>query len=209
MDMVQVLNISFRLLQVWLHLFKLVFLLFVFCAYLNANKIIDLNKDELAILEQKGEVLSVDEVTQKGFIVFYVNENIDSVFNKLIDFNSYPKHIDDVDKVVIYYQDAHTIKSHIFVATFFISFSNWVVHNINKKTHTITWHLDDDYSESNYFKTMDGIWRLSKINQNKTMVYYSTNLEFKAYIPDFIKDILSKHGLSKATLWLRKSYKNK
>ena len=207
--MVQVLNISFRPLQVWLYLFKLVFLLFVFCAYLNANKIIDLNKDELAILEQKGEVLSVDEVTQKGFIVFYVNENIDSVFNKLIDFNSYPKYIDDIDKVVIYYQDKNTIKSHIFVDTFFISFSNWVVHNINKKKHIIKWHLDNTYKDINYFKKMNGFWSLKKINNNKTMVFYSNDLEFKSYIPDFIKNILAKQGLYKATLWIRNIDKSK
>jgi len=163
-----------------------------------------LNKDEIVTLKQKGEVLSVDEVSKKGFIVFYIDENIDVIFNRLIDFDSYPKHIDDIDKVVVYYQDKHTIKAHIFVDTFFISFSNYVVHNINKKKHIIKWHLDNDYKDMNYFKKMDGIWRLSKINQNKTMAYYSTDLEFKAYIPDFIKNILSKQGLYKATLWIRK-----
>jgi len=202
--MVRVLFINFNL-----RIYKIYFLALIVSCNLCAYDMIALNKDEIATLEKNGEVLSVDKISKKGFIVFYIDENIDVIFNQLINFSSYPKYIDDIDKVVVYYQDKNTIKAHIFVDTFFISFSNWVVHNINKKKHIIKWHLDNTYKDINYFKKMNGFWSLKKINNNKTMVFYSNDLEFKSYIPDFIKNILAKQGLYKATLWIRNIDKSK
>jgi ribosome-associated toxin RatA of RatAB toxin-antitoxin module len=182
---------------------KIIIVLIISC-YVNlyANNF-TLNQEELKILKQNGEIIKIDDVSQTGFIVFDVAKNIDKVFISIANLTSYSIKIDDVSKVLIYNEFANIIKAQIFIDSFFISFSNYVIHFVNKKNYKISWHLDDKYKNDNYFAKMNGYWKLKKINDNQTRVFYSNDLEFKSFMPSFLKDILANKGLDKSTSWLR------
>jgi ribosome-associated toxin RatA of RatAB toxin-antitoxin module len=179
----------------------IIFLSLVFNNLFAKN--ITLNKDDLAELKNNSYVIKRDLENKTGFISFDVEKNITAIMNEIVNLEKYPNKIDDVSQVNIYSQTPYTIKAEIFIDNFFISFSNNVIHYIDYDSFFIKWNLDEDYNKQNYFKAMNGYWKLKKIDSNTTRIFYSNNLEFKSWIPSFIEDYLFEKGLFESTYWLK------
>jgi len=145
--------------------------------------------------------LSLDDKNKTGLIVFDINRDIDLVMKDILNLEAYPQNIEDVKKLTIYESSRNKIKAQIHISTFFIDFDNNVIHDIDKKNYTITWHLDG--SKKNYFLVMQGSWKLKKIKEG-TRVYYKNHLEFKTWVPGFFESYLLKKGILKSTQWLDK-----
>ena len=178
-------------------------LLIVACTFFISSTLFasSLTDNELALLKQQPYVLKLSPNNNTGTIVFDVNEDIDRVFNKIIDFKRYPNLIDEIEKVDVYQTQANIVKVNFYVSEFFISFNNHVIHQINPQNHSVTWTLDPN--KKNYFKQMNGAWHLQRVN-NKTRVFYSNQLVFDGWAPSFLKNYLFESGLVDSTKWLRK-----
>lgn len=146
------------------------------------------------------DIITLDEASGTGKIVFNVDKNIEKVMQEILDLESYPKKIEDVEKVEIYFTSTTQVNAKVYISSFFIDFHNSVVHEIDRKNHIVKWHLDKD--EENYFKKMQGFWALKDIN-NTTQVTYQNQLKFKGWIPSFFKTYLLEKGLNKSTMWIR------
>jgi ribosome-associated toxin RatA of RatAB toxin-antitoxin module len=166
---------------------------------------ISLNTQELDELKKNSYIIKRDIKTNTGFISFDVDKNINQVFKEITNLNSYSDKIDDVSKVNIYNQTETRLKATIYIDNFFIRFSNSVVHNIDKINFTVRWHLDEKYKDENYFEQMNGYWKLKQIDENTTRIFYSNNLVFKSWIPQFIKEYLFQKGLFSSTYWLKQN----
>lgn len=159
-----------------------------------------LTNEQLDQLNKDGYILQRDSKNNNGMIIFDVDKDIDKVMDSILDLNSYPENIDDVGKVEIYSNSLNEVKAKIFIDTFFIDFHNYVIHDIDREKYSVKWHLDNKYK--NYFAKMQGYWKLKKIG-NKTRVFYFNDLEFKSWVPSFLKSYLFKKGLFKSTQWLK------
>ncbi len=174
----------------------------VLAVFASADKT-TLNKAELKELKEEGYVIKRDKKTKKGFISFDINRTIDDVFKDIKNLKSYPKKIEDVSRVEVYDERDNIVKARIFIDTFFVSFKNSVLHYIDDNKRHISWELDGDFNDTNYFAKMDGYWSLKKLDENNTRVFYANDLEFKGWVPSFLEGYLFDKGLKQSTFWLK------
>ena len=147
------------------------------------------------------EMITVDKESGTGTITFTVDKNIDKVMQEILNLQDYPQKIEDVEKVDIYFSSQNKYNATIYISSFFIDFQNSVTHEIDRYNHTVKWHLDE--TKENYFKEMNGFWKLEKIDDNITQVRYQNQLKFKGWIPSFLENYLLEKGLRKSTRWLK------
>jgi ribosome-associated toxin RatA of RatAB toxin-antitoxin module len=159
----------------------------------------ELTNKQLHEIDSSGYTMIRDLADKSGTIVFDVDEDEESVMQKILNFDEYPKNIADVAKIKIYFYQENLIKAHIFIETFFINFDNYVIHDIDLKQHKISWYLDS--TKENYFAKMQGYWKLKKVGK-KTRIFYHNKLAFKSWIPSFIESYLFEKGLFKSTQWI-------
>jgi len=176
-------------------------LIFVFCITLFSESF-ELSQKNLEILEVKGYLMFRDIEHKSGTIVFDVNKPIDSLMYKIIDLDTYPQKIEDVEKVEIYSYSEDVVKAQIFIDTFFIGFNNYVIHDIDENNYMVKWKLDD--TKENYFANMQGYWKLIELDEMNTRVFYHNQLTFKNWIPEFIEAYLFEEALLTSTQWIKK-----
>jgi ribosome-associated toxin RatA of RatAB toxin-antitoxin module len=153
-------------------------------------------------IDDIGYYLTKNEADKSGLIIFDLNADINTVMNYIVDFEAYPKYINDIKKVSIYHQSKHHIDATFYVSTFFIDFQNHVSHRINKQKYSVYWQLDK--SKKSYLSKMEGYWKLKTLG-NKTRVYYYNQLTFDLWIPSFVESYLFEQGLFASTEWLKKA----
>jgi len=153
---------------------------------------------ESFIIEKKITGKDNQNITAK--VTMSLDQNIDDIFKKILDFKKYEKIMDEVNGVDIYFMSKETINIKMTVNIFFIDISNHFTHQINHKDYIIKWTLDN--TKDNILEYTNGSWILKKISENKTIVIYQNEIETPRYIPLFLTEYLFSDGVINASTWL-------
>lgn len=151
-------------------------------------------------VEKKVNIEKDNEVSAK--VTLYLDQNIDKVFHKILNYKKYPKYINDVSKVDIYLNSRNIIKIKLIATIFFIDISNHFIHYIDRENYTIKWHLDKN--KDNLLNYSQGTWSLLKTSTNKTIVTYKNKLGLPSSIPTFLSSYIGHKGIINASTWLLK-----
>jgi ribosome-associated toxin RatA of RatAB toxin-antitoxin module len=136
--------------------------------------------------------------------IMYLDQNIDSIFKKIVDFSNYDKTIEVIDKSEVYYNKNNIVKLkmtsnilHVYDAI------NHFIHKVDKDKYQISWKLDKN--KDNILKYSKGGWKLEKLSPNRTKVTYDNSIKAPSFMPLFISKYIIGKGVEDSTLWLMKN----
>ncbi len=120
---------------------------------------------------------------------------MEKLLEAILDFNAYPRFAGGVKKCSIAKQDNNqtTVLMEIELMKR-IDYSIEVHKEVTENKARVWWHL----KEGDFFQKNDGLWELTKINENSTQILYRLDLEFSVGVPSFIIKGLIKTSLPKA-----------
>jgi ribosome-associated toxin RatA of RatAB toxin-antitoxin module len=107
---------------------------------------------------------------------------IDEVYATITDFEHYPKHFPDIEKVKVH---SHT-KGRAKV-TFEVNFMKRISYTLDFKLappHSITWSL----VEGDFLKSNDGSWTLARLDERLTDATMKTTVGFSMWVPKMIAE---------------------
>lgn len=120
---------------------------------------------------------------------------MEKILEAILDFDAYPRFAGGVKKCSIVKQDQnHTTVLMEIELMKRIDYSIEVHKEISDSKARVWWHL----KEGDFFQKNDGLWELTKINDNSTQILYRLDLEFSVGVPSFIIKGLIKTSLPKA-----------
>ncbi len=136
----------------------------------------------------------------------YIDENIDYIFDLILDYPNYKQQIDSVDEIEVYYRSSNAIKFKITTnAFYFIKIENYFIHKIDRPNYSIAWKLDKE-KESTVSKSA-GDWKLKRLSDSRTKVNYTHVLKVPEFIPTILGNYLAEKALDETILWLIDSSK--
>lgn len=115
--------------------------------------------------------------------------SIETIFNVLKDFRSYPEYVEGVDNIEILEETKTHIKAEYSINM--VKKFKYVINVTLEAPHSISWKLES----GDLFKKNDGRWNLKKISENQTEVTYGLDVEFKMLAPKMIVNKLVKSNL--------------
>ncbi len=130
--------------------------------------------------------------------------SFEKLWNVITDYEKYPNFVEGVKSVKILSPKLlHDVK-----ATEYKDPSKRIEYNVSllgKEIRYILDHIEDKKTgqmswsliESNFFKSNEGSWKLSKLAENKLEVTYSLSLDFNIYVPGLVLNQLVKSSLPK------------
>lgn len=135
--------------------------------------------------------------------IMYLDQNINTIFKRIVDFPNYHKTIDVIDKSEVYYQNNNTIKLKMTANILYMFDAvNHFSHQVNGDNHQITWTLDD--KKDNVLEYAKGGWKLEKLSNKMTKVTYNNSIKTPSFMPLIISNYIIGKGVEDSTLWLMK-----
>lgn len=124
-----------------------------------------------------------------------VSVPMEKILEAILDFEAYPRFAGGVKKCSILKQDNnHTTVLMEIELMKRIDYSIEVHKEVSENKARVWWHL----KEGDFFQKNDGLWELTKINENSTQILYRLDLDFSLGVPSFIIKGLIKTSLPKA-----------
>ena len=126
-----------------------------------------------------------DAGINRGVAVQRVHAPAETVWKCLLDFDAYPRMVDDVceARVIETSEDGHESKVAITVGVSFVSLTT-CLHHVHSPEHgQLTWQLDETRPSS--FVSNEGFWlvRPDESDPRSCIVYYSIAVELKGWVP--------------------------
>ena len=124
-----------------------------------------------------------------------VKAPIKSLFDTILDFENYPRYVGGVKKASIVSKSPDGL-----VVAMTTELMKRIEYTINAQSEygenkaKIWWKL----SEGDFFQKNNGLWELTKVDEQNTQVLYKLDLEFSVSVPSFILKGLIKTSLPKA-----------
>lgn len=117
------------------------------------------------------------------------------ILEAILDFEAYPKFAGGVKKSTILKKDSQqTVVQMEIELMKRIEYSIEVHQEVSEQKARVWWHLKD----GDFFQKNDGLWELTKVDENSTQVLYRLDLDFSVSVPSFILKGLIKTSLPKA-----------
>jgi ribosome-associated toxin RatA of RatAB toxin-antitoxin module len=104
----------------------------------------------------------------------------EKIYQVLTDFESYPKFVEGVDDLVVLEKSEQYVKARYSLNM--IKKFQYVLEIRLEAPHQVSW----TFLEGSLFKKNDGSWKLTPLEDNKTQVDYSLDVEFKLFAPKTI-----------------------
>jgi len=114
---------------------------------------------------------------------------IESVYEAIIDFESYPDFVDGVEEIKILKKTKKKLKVQYTVNM--IKVATYVIEVTLDEPNGISWKL----VSGDFFKKNSGYWALEEISAKKTEVTYGLDVEFKIFAPKMVVNKLVKTSL--------------
>jgi ribosome-associated toxin RatA of RatAB toxin-antitoxin module len=126
------------------------------------------------------------------------------VWGRILDFERYPKMVDNVKACSVYARKGEHIKTRFVIGTFAISIEYFIDHVVNQEQGWMTWTLD--YTKESELHDSVGFWFVEKHPEKAgwTRLYYSVDLAVSGWVPGFVEDMLREEGLTRATSWVKR-----
>lgn len=115
-----------------------------------------------------------------------------SVYQAIIDFESYPKFLPEVVEAKVQPNATSTVARVVFEIEVMKRFRYMLQFNMTPQSE-VAWKL----VESNFFKTNEGVWRLSEAGPNLTQVKYELTVDFGFLVPGWATKKLTETSLPK------------
>jgi carbon monoxide dehydrogenase subunit G len=132
-----------------------------------------------------------------------VNALPDVVWSALLDFQSYPRMVDDVQSVDVYHQDGAETKVAVRVGYGIVGLTTCLHHVYEETLGQLTWSLDRQQPSS--FKSNDGFWIVRAAEaEGVSRVYYSIAVELDAWVPSWVNGFVASQGIPRAVAWVKK-----
>jgi len=182
------------------------------------NPSITLDPSALQVLAdgKQYENLKQNGRTVEAVVVQDVHAVPRSVWDILLDFNSYSTRIPAVQTSKNYFLEERTKQQHtrkkqlqqlmytqMKIKILLFNFNIFVRHEIFEDSMKLTWTLDT--ANKSDLQNLDGMWHVTPhpTNSNWSRVYYSVTVSFCDWVPTIILQLLKKPCLRMATSWIK------
>ncbi len=120
---------------------------------------------------------------------------MNKILEAILDFDAYPRFAGGVKNTkILKKDDSSTVVQMEVELMKKINYSIEVHKEISDNKARVWWHL----KEGDFFQKNDGLWELTKLDDQSTQVLYRLDVEFSVSVPSFILKGLIKTSLPKA-----------
>jgi hypothetical protein len=173
-----------------------------------------LDKSAVKILESgkpyQTQIKGADATSGRGMVVQDVKAPVDVVWERILDFRSYPKMVPKTVESETYKREnlkhsQQRIWVRMKVGFPMLKLQFFVNHLYDPKKNSMTWTLD--YSRKSDLDDSVGYWYVIPHPDNPgewSRVYYSVQVSMFPWVPKFVVDFMSKQALTDATAWVKK-----
>jgi hypothetical protein len=164
-----------------------------------------LSAAELHVLQKGEPVLKQSEagLGGRGIAVQDIAAPSDVVWDRILDFDRYPKMIDDVKEIEVYEKKPERIKVRFVIGQFGLKLEYFIDHVVQREKGFMTWRLD--YDKASELDDSVGYWFVEQhpTDKQKTRLYYSVDVRMRGWVPGFVQDMVREEGLVRATRWVK------
>lgn len=159
-----------------------------------------------------GEVIKKQTRTAtggRGMAIRYVHAPPEVVWSCILDFEDYPRMVDNVKEAQILSVEGEHRIVHFVLGAMMVSVEYWIDHIYRPEQGYMTWTLD--YSRESDLDDTVGFWRVEPVPHREgwSRVTYSVALQVRGWVPDFIEEMVTDSGLTKATVWVQRESEKK
>ncbi len=173
--------------------------------YTGPPPVVTLSQSELDSLASGGVVKQQLRIGQggRGVAVQDVHADTSTVWSRIIDFSAYPNMVDNVKECGIYERSGDHIKVRFVLSATLFSIEYFIDHLYRPQDGYLTWTLD--YSRESDLDDSVGFWRVDEIPDRPgwSRVTYSVDVQPRGWVPNFIVDLITVSGLTRATAWVK------
>lgn len=139
----------------------------------------------------------------RGLAVQDVKASPDIIWSRILALEKYPEWVSNVTECEIYQKTANQVKARFVLNATVMSVEYFIDHTYYPENNYLTWTLD--YSKESDLDDSVGFWYVMPIKEKPgwSRLYYSVDVKLKGWIPGFIKNMITKSGLNKATSWVK------
>lgn len=173
-------------------------------AYRGAPPMVTLSADEQRQIAEGDPVFKtfVHQVDVRALAAFQVDAPTRVVWSVITDFEKYPMWVEGVEATRVYRREGDRVHvrfevDHWFVGRYIYHIEHTLASAENAWT---TWRLDRNQASD--FDDTVGFWRVSALNEAKSLVTYSATLRLSTWVPKFIERRLVRGTLEHATQWV-------
>jgi hypothetical protein len=140
----------------------------------------------------------------RGLAVMDVAAPPEVVWERIADYDAYPRMVDNVTRARVYQRGGDHIKVHFELKGAGLSIAYFVDHVFRPQDGYMTWTLD--YSRKSDLEDSVGFWRVSPHPKKAghSRIFYSIDLRVGWWLPGFVERMLAKDGLVKSTQWVKR-----
>ena len=179
-------------------------------AYVGAPPMPDLSADDLAKLaageavRKQVQTATGNDASGRGVAVQDVHASPEVVWGRILDFDAYPRMVDNVKSTSVYERSGDHLKVAFVIGAPMISIEYYVDHVLNQADGWMTWRLD--YARHSDFDDTVGFWRVAALPDKPgwTRVVYSVELKASGWVPAPLENAFASMGLNKATSWVKR-----
>ena len=168
----------------------------------------ELTHEDRDTLLSGGMMLKIMEDTahnaNEGVAAQMVNAPSEVVWETILDFDEWPRMIDDVVATEVYEpSNGKDLKVKVTLGIAFLRIKTWVWHVFDRGSGTLTWSLDESKQSDVISNT--GFWVVREDGDGKSCtVYYSCAITLRTWAPRFLDRYVAKEGLPRALGWLKR-----
>ena len=141
----------------------------------------------------------------EGMAAQRIDAPADLIWATLLDFNEWPRMVDDVIAARVYEREGSSVtKVQVAIGVGFLKINTYVHHVLDQAAGALTWTLDDQKSSDLLKNT--GYWIVREFTGpgGGCVVYYSCNVQLRAWAPGWLDRYIAREGLPRALGWLKR-----
>jgi carbon monoxide dehydrogenase subunit G len=166
---------------------------------------ITLSAADLILLDKGETVMKQSEagLGGRGMAVQDIAAPTDVVWDRILDFDGYPKMIANVKQIEVYEKNPERVKVRFVIGQFGIKLEYFIDHVVHRDKGFMTWTLD--YSRKSELDDSVGYWYVEPhpTRKGETRLYYSVDVRMRGFVPAFVQDMVRQEGLVRATRWVK------
>merc|ERR1712228_230933 len=139
---------------------------------------------------------------KQGIAIQRINAPAAAVWERLLDFERWPRMISDCTSTRVYHSDEKIFKVEIVVSVAMLRIRSFVVHTYDAEHGVMTWSLDSHFDSD--LVANSGFWHVRPDGPNCCTVFYSVAVGLQKWAPGWLDSFIAVQGLRKAISWLKR-----
>jgi hypothetical protein len=140
----------------------------------------------------------------RGLVVQDVNATPDVIWSRILALDKYTEWVSNVTECEVYEKAGNHVKARFVLNATVMSVEYFINHTYYADQSYLTWTLD--YSKESDLDDSVGFWYVMPLKDKPgwSRLYYSVDVKLKGWVPGFLKNMITKSGLNKATAWVKR-----